>query len=270
LAITASAVAKRVATVEELLGTPLLQRTGKQLQLTAAGKEYLGHVRQALTLLAAVPMHRRAVQRVQRLRVTAPPTFARQVLVPHLESFTAAHPEVELEIGLSVPYLDAPASDADVDIRLGDAAAHGGRVLMHDVVLPMAAPALRARLPPMRTPADLAAAPLLRTPIEPWTTWFRAVGLDWPEPASGMRLIDLGLTLEAALSGQGVALARPTLARPWLETGALQPLFAQAAVPAQQYHLLPHAESGAAPAFAEWLHALCARLAVESQALATR
>lgn len=268
LAVTASAVAKRVATVEDLLGTPLLQRTGKALQLTAAGKEYLGHVRQALALLASVPLHRRAVQRVRRLRVTSPPTFARQVLVPQLAAFTAAHPEVELEIVLSVPYLDAPASDADIDIRLGDAAAHGGRVLMHDVVLPMAAPSLLARLPPMRTPADLASAPLLRTPIEPWTTWFRAVGLDWPEPASGMRLVDLGLTLEAAVSGQGVALVRPTLAHHGLKAGALRPLFAQAAVPAQQYHLLPHAGIGVAPHFAEWLHALCAQLAVDAQALA--
>lgn len=267
LAITASAVAKRVASVEQLLGAPLLQRTGKALRLTAAGKEYLGHVQQALALLAAVPLHRRTVQRVQRLRVSSPPTFARQVLVPQLESFTQAHPEIELEVVLSIPYLDVQAGDADIEVRNGDAAAQGGSVLMRDLVTPMAAPALLQRLPPLRSPADLAGAPLLRTPLEPWAPWFRAAGLDWPEPASGPRLVDLGLTLEAAVSGQGVALARPTLARRWLEAGALKSLFAITAVPASQYYLLPHGPAGAAPVFADWLRTLCARLADEARAL---
>ncbi|NUP86278.1 MAG: LysR family transcriptional regulator, partial [Burkholderiaceae bacterium] len=56
LAITASAASKRVGTLEELLGTGLLVRTGKTLALTAAGKEYLAQVRTALGLLAAMPL----------------------------------------------------------------------------------------------------------------------------------------------------------------------------------------------------------------------
>ena len=48
LHVTASAVAKRVGTVEELLGTALFTRTGKALALTAAGREYLEQVRAGL------------------------------------------------------------------------------------------------------------------------------------------------------------------------------------------------------------------------------
>jgi LysR family transcriptional regulator, glycine cleavage system transcriptional activator len=267
LAVTASAVSKRVATVEELIGAPLLVRGAKALALTASGREYLEQVRAALGLLSAMPQHRRQAQRAQKLRVTAPPTFARQILVPELESFSRAHPEIELEVVLSIPFLDVAASEADVEVRNGDAAAHDGRVLMADRVLPMAAPSLLARLPPLRTPADLAAAPLVRTPLEPWAPWFRAAGLDWPEPSSGPKLVDLGLALEAAVSGQGVALGRPSLARHWLRTGALQPLFGLSAEPANLYYLLPHAANGAAPLFADWLAACCTRIAAESQAL---
>ena len=256
LAITASAVAKRVATVEHLLGTTLLQRTGKALVLTAAGKEYLAQVRAALDLLAVVPLHQRAAQRRARLKVVAPPTFARQILVPNLQGFTQAHPDVELEIVLSIPFLDAPAGDADLEVRHGDPAVIGGTVLMHDVVLPMASPALigsRAAL----APADLAQLPLLRTPLDPWAPWFRAAGLDWPEPDQGPRFVDLGLTLEAAVSGQGVALARPTLARRWLDTGTLVAPFDVQARPTTQYGLRPHADSAAARAFAAWLRDTC-------------
>ena len=267
LSITPSAVSKRVATVEELLGTPLFSRSARSLALTAAGKEYLAQVSAALGLLAAVPLHQRAAQRAQRLRVTTPPTFARQVLVPHLEPFTRRHPQIELEVVLSSPYLDvAGSSDADVEVRNGDAAAAGGTALMRDVVLPVASPGLLARLPPLREPADLARAPLLRTPLEPWAPWFRAAGLDWPEPAQGPKLVDLGLTLEAAVSGQGIALARPSLARSWLAAGALRPLFDIVAVPANQYYLLPHAAQGAAALFARWLVDLCAEVAQDALA----
>lgn len=262
LAVTASAVSKRVAAVEDLLGAPLFTRSGKALQLTASGREYLQQVGAALGLLAAMPQHRRDTQRVQKLRVSSPPTFARQILVPRLESFTAAHPEIELEVVLSIPFLALPGADADVEVRHGDPGA--GRPLLRDRVMPMAAPSLLARLPPLRVPADLHHAPLLRTPIEPWAPWFRAAGLAWPEPASGPKLVDLGLTLEAAVAGQGVALGRPTLARHWLQGGSLKPLFDISAEPSGHYFLAPWAGS-AAGAFADWLTAECAQAEAEAQ-----
>lgn len=267
LNITASAVSKRVATLEDLLGAPLFTRGQRSLQLTSTGKEYLSQVEAALRLFAAMPLHQRSVQRHQRLRLTTPPTFARQILVPQLEGFTAAHPEIELEVLLSIPYLDSGGSDSDLEVRNGPAATLGGTPLMHDVVLPVAAPALLARLPALRAPADLARAPLLRTPLEPWSPWFTAAGLAWEEPTQGPKLVDLGLTLEAAIAGQGVALARPSLARHWLASGALVPLFGITSVPANQYQLMPHASSGPAGELARWLHEVSARWADESLAL---
>jgi LysR family transcriptional regulator, glycine cleavage system transcriptional activator len=263
LDITASAVSKRVATLEELLGTALFTRSGRMLSLTAAGKEYLAQTSNALAMLAAIPLHSRAAQRTQRLRVRTPPTFARQILVPHLERFTSAHPEIELEVVLSIPYLDAGTADADIEVRNGDA---GDDALMDDVVLPVASPTLLSRLPPLRMPADLSQAPLLRTPLEPWTPWFRAAGLDWPEPSQGPKLVDLGLTLEAAVSGQGVALARPSLAASWLKAGVLVPLFPITTRPASLYHLMPHATHGAAQMFADWLRALCTQVSRDALA----
>ena len=266
LAITASAVSKRISTLEDLLGTPLLQRGGKPLALTAAGIEYLTQVRAALGLLAAMPLHQRPVQRLQRLRVTAPPTFARQILVPRLDSFTSAHPEIDLEVLLSIPYLASTPRDSDIEVRAGDPLSAGGQLLLADRVLPVAAPALLQRLPPLRQPADLALAPLLRTPLEPWTPWLRSAGLGWPEPTSGPKLVDLGLTLEAAVSGQGVALARPSLARHWLASGTLRPLFNITAPASNPYLLMPHADSGGAALFARWLRDICDDAAAQSAA----
>lgn len=256
LAVTASAVSKRVATLEDLLGTPLLIRQPRAVLPTPAGREYLEQVRVALGLLAAVPLHRRPVQRQQRLRVSSPPTFARQVLVPLLAEHAAAWPQVELEIVLSIPYVDGLKVDADVEIRNGDPAAAGVPALMDDVLVPVAAPALLRRLAPLAVPADLAGAPLLRAPLEPWRPWLRAAGLDWDEPARGPRLFDLGLALEAAACGHGIALARPSLARPWLQAGTLRPLFMASGPtvrPPGLYHAVVHQGGEAAQDFAAWL-----------------
>ncbi len=267
LSVTASAISKRVATLEDLLGTPLFNRSLRTLALTAAGREYLDQVRAALGLLAAVPLHRRQAQRVQRLRVSSPPTFARQILVPALTDYTAAHPAVELEIVLSIPYIDGGQADADVEIRNGDALAAGVDPLMEDVLVPLASPGLLARLGPIVVPADLAQAPLLRTPLEPWTPWFRAAGLDWHEPTQGPRLVDLGLTLEAAVCGQGVALARPSLARHWLRSGALVPVLPALGItarPAHLYYAVAHSAHEPAFGFIDWLAAMASDLAQEA------
>jgi LysR family transcriptional regulator, glycine cleavage system transcriptional activator len=262
LNISASAVGKRIAALEDLLGWAVFERGAKALSLTAAGREYLQQVGGALALLSAMPQHQAPHQRVQRLRVTTPPTFARQILVPALESFSAMHPQIELEVLLSIPYLKGSGPQADVEVQHGQ----GGEVLLHDCVVPMAAPALLRSLPALQGPADLVQAPLLRTPLEPWAPWFKAAGLDWPEPVRGPKLVDLGMTLEAAVCGQGIALGRPSLARSWLSAGSLLPLFDISAQPMQQYRLLP-CSGAAAQLFADWLRSTCAAVDEEARAV---
>lgn len=271
LHITASAVGKRISTLEDQLGLALFQRGGKPLQLSASGREYLAGVLPALAQLAALPLHRRSAQRGQaRLRLSAPPTLAREVLVPALPAFTEQHPDIELELVLSVPFLDQGGSDADLDVRHGQALRTDDVPLMQDVLIPLASPAL---LPqgPLREAADLAGLPLLRNPLEPWTPWFRAVGLDWPEPEQGPRLFDLGMRLEAALCGQGVVLSRPSLARQALRTGRLRPVLGVGATPwlaaSSAYWLLPHEDHPVALAGARWLREACERAAADGLAL---
>lgn len=263
LALSASAVAKRVAGLEERLDLPLFVRQPpKGLGLTPAGHEYLPQVRQALALLQAMPLHQRASPRRERLRVSSTPTFARQLIVPALPGFTAAHPQVELELTLSVPLLAEGDAGADVEIRHGavpdDLAAE--QVLLHDQLTPLASPALLARHAPLQSPADLLALPLLRTPLQPWAPWLNAAGVETAEPDEGPRLVDLGLVLAAALAGQGVALARLSLARHELAEGRLVQPFALTVPAERHYGLLVHRPSAAAEAFAAWLRQHCQAL----------
>lgn len=263
LFVTGGAIAKRVAALEQLLGVQLLYRSGRTLTPTPIGLEYLEQIRGPLHSLINVPLHRGVSDKREPLRVYLPPTFARQIVMPHLGEFSEKHPRVDLEVILLAPNT-GPVSDADIRVQGGDPVRLGGVVLMADVVTPMASPSLLDKLPPMRTPADLSTATLLRSPLVSWVPWFQAADLNWAEPSSGPKLVDLGLVLEAAASGQGIALGSPALAKPWLQRGALVPLFPAITCAALPYCLLPHAAAGIAGAFAHWLKGVCDRVIRES------
>jgi DNA-binding transcriptional LysR family regulator len=262
LCISASAVGKRVAALEVLIGVSLFARGARGLSLSAAGKEYLGQVRTALGLLSEVSLHKREAQRTERLRVCAPPTFSRQILVPHLPDFSAAHPEVELELLLTIPFLDMNPPDTDLQIRFGNGVYPDltAEQLIDEPVFPVCAPGYLAKFAGLRQPRDLERATLLRSPLEPWKPWFEAAGLAWAEPSRGTRFVDLGMLHESAVNAQGVALARRSLTRSWLDSGMLVRLLNIEARPESSYYLCHNSTRplvGACAAFALWLRGIC-------------
>jgi DNA-binding transcriptional LysR family regulator len=264
LFVTASAIGKRIAALEALLDVSLFIRSSRGATLSSAGREYLEQVRTALDLLSDASLHKRGEPKPEPLRVVSTPTFARQVLIPYLPGFTAAHPDVELEIMLSIPYLDIMPPNADVWIRFGSGKHPGlhARPLTQDPVFAVCAPGYRDARGPFRRPADLARAQLLRCPMEPWRPWLDAAGLDWPEPSRGVWLVDLGMMLAAARAGQGIALTRRTLAAEWLDEGKLVRVLDIEIPGESQYYLCTEASrplGGACQAFSLWLEDVCKR-----------
>ena len=238
LCVTASAISHRLRQLEVWLGQPLIARP-QPLTLTAHAVQYAMAARAALAGLEALPAPRADTSR--RLLVAVPPTFARNILVPRLAAFTESHPDIELALQLTIPLLDVKAGEADVEVRYGGgqyADAGGPELLLAEPVFPVAAPTYIVRTGPFDTPAALRKAHLLRSPLEPWRPWFAAAGLDWPEPAQGVQFNDLGLLMEAAVAGQGIALGRRTIIRHWLAAGLLVPVLDLAAESPHAYWLL--------------------------------
>lgn len=270
LSITPSAVSKRVGALESLLDIRLLSRVGRGVEPTPSGREYLEQVTVALGLLTRSAYHQRGLH-AQRLRITTPPTFGRDILVPHLHEFSAQHPGIELEMLPSIPYVDIAAPGCDLEIRFGAGRFDGLDCvqLIEERVFPVATPDYVQRVGGLRQPADLLRkASLLRCPLEPWEPWLLAAGVaadDIVEPRSGHRFVDLGMLLTSALSGQGVALARRTLAHGALRDGRLVQLSEVEAVPRFSYYVGWQRKQGLDDAkrkFIAWLQAVCqARLA---------
>ena len=225
LCVTPSAVSHRIRQLEAHLGKQLFERTPTGVRLTTGGRLVLEGVREAFETLAAVSGGSVASTR-ERLRLSVPPTFARQLLMARLPEFLHLRPDVQLEVHLSIPLQDVSAEAADVEVRWG-AGAYPERIvhkLFDDTFGPLAAPAYSAGRA-LAVPADLARAELLRSPLLPWRPWFAAADLAWPEPEQGAVFNDLGMLMEAAAAGLGVALCTRRIAAAWVESGRLAPLF---------------------------------------------
>jgi LysR family transcriptional regulator, glycine cleavage system transcriptional activator len=279
LAITTSAVSKRIASLESLLGVALFDRSARTLSLSAAGKEYVEQVRSILAQLASIALHRRAAQSQPRLRVLTPPTFAREILVPQLKRFTDRRGDCEIEVVVAIPYLDMAVPEADVSVSFGPrfvatTKAAGARSSLHsraaampllfEPIFAVASPSIVKRHR-IKQPNDVLRAPLIRCPIEPWRPWFDAVGIGALEPSAGVKLVDLGLSLEAAASGQGVCLARSSIAKRWLERGEVIDVFpTERAMPHSGYSLTVNRADDLALDFAKWLREHCASLERDS------
>jgi LysR family glycine cleavage system transcriptional activator len=245
--------------LEDYLGVRLFRRMNRALLLTDEGQTYLPAVADAFDRI------RQATSRLVRpegpgaLTVSVLPSFAARWLVPRLGRFRRAHPDVDLRIDPSPGLVDFARGDVDVAIRYGRGHYPGLHVerLMAEDVFPVCSPALLRGEPPLRRPADLAGHNLLHDDGHgEWRTWLLAAGVEGVDPAHGTVFTDSAMLIDAAIDGQGVALARGVLAAGAIAQGVLVRPF-DLSLPAQYayYVVCPRdlADSPRIAAFRTWI-----------------
>lgn len=121
LGFTPAMVSKRITRLEQRLGVRLLQRTTRRLAPTETGRAFY---ERAVAILAAVDdaealVTGRAEQARGPLRVSAPTSFGRMHIAPHLKRFLEDNPEIRLELDLTDDFVDLVSAGIDVAIRIG-------------------------------------------------------------------------------------------------------------------------------------------------------
>lgn len=254
LGLTHGAISHRLRALEETLGHPLFTREGNGMRPTPEALRLLVPVREALGLLALAFPPARAAQAI--LRVSLLPSFASRWLTPRLGAFRAAHPDIDVRIDARLELAEIGPGGVDCAIRYGKGGWPGVRAerLAGEVLFPVCAPGYRAAHG-LEAPADLARAVLLRHDRQLWGPWLRAAGVALAEPAGGPLFSDTGLLLDAAIAGEGVALARARLVEGDLAGGRLVRLSDIAADDSQSYWFVrsQSADSAAVDAFARWI-----------------
>ncbi len=260
LHLTHGAVSLQVKALEDELGLKLFERSGKKTWLTDAGQQLALGVRDSLNELAATitRVRERAAGNVLTLSVL--PSFAAAWLVGRLGGFLARHPDVEFNLQSSIGLADFRNDGVDVAIRWGSGHWPGLRCekLLDDELFPVLSPKLTRRK--IKHPSQLLELPLVRIKQQmrqhDWVRWFSAAGVQTTEPRRGAIFDDTELALRAAAQGQGVVLARSSLAGDRLASGELVAPF-DLRIPAYYaYYLVcpeSHAEKPSVQQFRTWL-----------------
>jgi DNA-binding transcriptional LysR family regulator len=122
LRATQSAISKQVAALEKELGTKLLVRTTRSLALTEEGARYFEQVRRLVAEIAEAESSLANGEGQLRgwLRVAASVGYGRLKLMPLINSFMAAHPDVKVDLRLHDGFIDLVEQGIDVSVRIGD------------------------------------------------------------------------------------------------------------------------------------------------------
>lgn len=210
LGMSPAMVSKRLARLEAKLGVRLAHRTTRALTLTQSGAAFHAEIVEVLARLRAAEARLLGARDVPagRLRVTAPTSFGRLHVAPHLDGFLRAWPQVELEIELSDGFTDIIAERVDVAVRITAAPDPrlAARRLATSRRILCAAPAYLAEYGMPQSVAGLKAHRLLAAEGQlPWlvTSGGRRLTI---QGESHVRTNSSEIVRELALAGVGVAL----------------------------------------------------------------
>ena len=224
LHVSQGAISHHVKTLEEQLDLKLFDRRPGGLALTEAGAAYLPVLRDAFDRLARGTADITQRRSANILTVSVSPNFATRWLVHRLGDFAAAHSDIDLRISAAMEHIDFAMGDLDVAVRHGDGHWPALHVtpLIREEVYPVLSPSLLERGPALNEPNDLRHYTLLHdVSSRGWSAWLDKVGADKVDAEKGPFFNMTSLALDAAVTGQGVALARRALATQDLLAGRL-------------------------------------------------
>lgn len=223
LGVTQGAVAQHVRGLEAALGLALFTRLPRALALTDAGRAYLASIRRAFELIGDATAALRPDP--QRLTISVTPSFASKWLIPRLSEFTAEHPLLELRILASESLASFQSDGVDIAVRQGRPP-FGPRLtaelLFAQDIVAACSPALLADSTRLLTAAELGRFTLLHDAHNLWPEFLeRALGVSPAMAAKGLRFNQTALAIEAAIAGQGLALASGFLLEQDIAAGRL-------------------------------------------------
>lgn len=227
LHLTDSAVSHQIKRLEEALGCSLFVKSGRGVVLTEAGRIFAKTVSGALQDIQGAALRLADADNVGgRLNIACPPMFANTWLAKNLNGFCQDHPTVECHIRLVENQRIHELGDVDVGISFGQGgwADRWSALLANVSVTPVCSPSLFERIGAAITrPADLRDITLLHWDDgSEWRRWFSATGSpDLDQQSRHLYCSDLGMAIDLAVHGTGMALVSDTLSSADLKRGIL-------------------------------------------------
>ncbi|MCB4804342.1 DNA-binding transcriptional LysR family regulator [Methylobacterium brachiatum] len=226
LGLSVAVVSKRLKRLEERLAVRLLHRTTRRVAPTDVGQEFFQRIAPIVDAIveAETLVSQRASRARGTLRVTAPSSFGRLHIVPHLSAFFALHPDLVLNLELSDDFEPIVERGYDLAIRVGTLESSGLTAVRLAPVRRVlcARPGYLDAAGRPAGPDDLRNHVCLATENQnPW----RLVGPDGPctvSAAGPLRTHSNEVVREAVIGGLGIALRSTWDVHAELRSGLLE------------------------------------------------
>ncbi|MEH0886165.1 LysR family transcriptional regulator [Enterobacter sp. UNJFSC 003] len=243
LGISASAVGKNVARLEQKLGVRLFNRSTRSVSLTAEGAVLLVRCQQILEQLqdAEAELTRNVALPSGKLRISLP-VMGYRLLLPLLPAFTRHYPEIELDLDFSDRMVNIIDEGFDVAIRSGDIADSrltAKKLGSFKFVLCASDAYLEEYGSPM-SPADLNVHKciLYRFPttglIQPW----ELKGMSDSAPVSALAVNNIEAVIRMSAAGMGISYVPDFVVREALQKGELREVLPGSCVRQGQFSAL--------------------------------
>lgn len=259
LFVTQAAISHQIKSLEEFLGIKLFMRKNRALLLSEEGQAYYLDIKDVFNTINDATERLLARGAKGAITVSLQPSFAIQWLVPRLNAFNALHPDIDVRIKA----VDQPESSLTEDV---DVAIYYGRghwadkhaiQLQKEYLVPVCSPLLLQGKKPLSVLDDLANHTLLHdTSRRDWKRWFKQVGVKATNVNHGPIFSHSSMVVQAALHGQGVALAHKFLAKPDIDAGRLICPFEEVLESKNAYYVVcreRQVDLGKIAAFREWV-----------------
>jgi LysR family glycine cleavage system transcriptional activator len=259
LFVTQAAISHQIKALEDNLGIKLFMRKNRALLLTEEGQSYYLDIKDVFNSLHDATERLLARGAKGAITVSLQPSFAIQWLVPRLNTFSTLHPDIDVRIKA----VDQPENSLteDVDIAIYYGRGHWSGIhaeqLHTEYLVPVCSPLLLAGKKPLDNIDDLANHTLLHdTSRRDWKRWFKHVGVQGGNVNHGPIFSHSAMVVQAAIHGQGVALAHSVLAKPDIDAGRLVCPFSEVLVSKNSYYIVCREQQldiGKIAAFREWV-----------------
>ena len=260
LNISQAAVSTHIRGLEEFLGMKLFVRLTREVKLTHEGRVLSGYMETGFQELEKGIALFAPDSNPGRLTVATVPSFASRWLVPRIDSFQRAHPEIQLSLQPNLQLVNFQGDGVDLAIRFGNGEYPGleSRLLQKEKLLPVCHSSVTEGKP--MTPENLARLPWLideSVDLErSWLVFQEKLGIKIPDNSITLRVTEGTTLVEAVLAGRGIALMRYSLVADLLKAGLIQSPI-DISVPAEyQYYLVaPEAKfrTDKVRAFVSWI-----------------
>lgn len=227
LNVTQGAISRQIRQLEDYLGKELFIRANRHIVLTPTGLQYYQKVYHALMEIAQATLDIKKWQGEQQVTVATTNAMAALWLLPKVADYQQKE-EIDLRILTTENILDLNKMDCDIALFYCKTPPTNMNVttLFPEEVFPVCSPSYLSKLKQVDHPQAIFGQNLLYLDESQkdwitWPQWFESVGYPIITPRNKMNINNYPLLIQAAVNGQGIALAWGSLLNNHLENGSL-------------------------------------------------